>query len=608
MADVFRKLPLLLLVVILLVVVVFVQVCILGRLPSRSRRKRGARKSVVMDGRRPNLTTLSDTYPSHRPAISTGVDRRAAGPSLHEGLLPHLQPLADSDEGEPDVDVSRTVLLGSGSTQEWTGSQLYDRRGTKYKQSFTSLLHEGAAEDECLPPVDLTFGLRGRSPSSATRTVIVNPHPNDDAWQVTLVGRGTRGGTAPQKPSEKTRECRTAQATCGPSLPRSTGGRPQWMHLPSASPGGRDDVRRPVQRGVTHEDFPFEGAHGDGRHLWKESRQELRRQQEESITEGVQRLRVGERAGQVDWAGGGGDAWADVDGVECDVEDNDSGDVFPLRAPNMGGRGGRGRGPTSTTRRPKKSSATSADVEAEGEGEGGRNFWYVEHMVALIRAKRDQDAQLQASGHAFARMRSTEWKWADVRERLLKGGLLPGDESTRGEKGFNFNMDRAVYDEIKGARERSHTISPTNVADTGGAGGVQLPSAQSATPESVGDGDAGGDGNDEDDSSTRGASQTTGSPAGFGKRKNVRQQTLEALTECMEKHGALMALTMESASKRQCETMESASKRQCSIQLRQCEALEAEVEVQKQHCAASNEVSKLMSHALMELAKAIRER
>ncbi|GBG70720.1 hypothetical protein CBR_g8019 [Chara braunii] len=97
--------------------------------------------------------------------------------------------------------------------------------------------------------------------------------------------------------------------------------------------------------------------------------------------------------------------------------------MFPLRAPNMGGRGGRGRASTNAGRRWKRPSVTFADAEGEGDGEGGRNFWSVDHMVALIRAKQDQDAQLQAAGHAFARMRSREWKWLDVRERLLKVGV-----------------------------------------------------------------------------------------------------------------------------------------------------------------------------------------
>ncbi|GBG73464.1 hypothetical protein CBR_g16805 [Chara braunii] len=296
----------------------------------------------------------------------------------------------------------------------------------------------------------------------------------------------------------------------------------------------------------------------------------------------------------------------------------------------MGSRGGKSRASASTGRRGKKVVAWGGEDEGDGEPEGGRNFWSVGHMVALIRAKRDQDAQLQASGHALARMWGREWKWAGVHERLLKVGvdrptekcgkkwdnlmqqfkkvhLFQGESwkedffrlsaKERLAREFISNMEWAVYDEIKGSIAKSHTIHSQNIADPGEARGVQLPSGSSGGPESVSDGDAGGDGNDEDDSSTRGCSQTTGSPGGFGKRKSMRQQTFEALTECMEKHKTLMASTLKSA-----------SKRQCSIQIRQCEALEAEVEVQKKHYAASDEVSKMMCHALREIVKAIRDR
>ncbi|GBG60255.1 hypothetical protein CBR_g3499, partial [Chara braunii] len=172
---------------------------------------------------------------------------------------------------------------------------------------------------------------------------------------------------------------------------------------------------------------------------------------------------------------------------------------------------------------------------------------------------------------------------------------LTGKE--RSAHGFNFTMDRAVYEEIKGSTEKSHTIHPKNVADTGGSGGAQLLSGCSGRPGSVGNGDPGTDDNEEDGNSTKGSSPTMGSTGGFGKRKNVRQQTFEALTECVEKHGTLMATTVESA-----------SKRQCSIQIRQCKAMEAEVEVQRKHYAASDDVNKLMCQALLKIVKAIRER
>ncbi|GBG68557.1 hypothetical protein CBR_g3101 [Chara braunii] len=190
---------------------------------------------------------------------------------------------------------------------------------------------------------------------------------------------------------------------------------------------------------------------------------------------------------------------------------------------------------------------------------------------------------------------------------VQEGALVPGESGKQdffqltgremSARGFNFTMDRAVYEEIKGSTAKSHTIDPKNVADTGGSGGAQLPSGFAGSPKSVGGGDASGDDNDEEDSSTKGSSPTTGSSGGFGKRKNIKQQTFEALTECMEKHGTLMAPTMESA-----------SKRQCSIQIRQCEAMDAEVEVQRKLYSASDDVSKLMYQALLEIGNAIRER
>ncbi|GBG68897.1 hypothetical protein CBR_g3596 [Chara braunii] len=188
-------------------------------------------------------------------------------------------------------------------------------------------------------------------------------------------------------------------------------------------------------------------------------------------------------------------------------------------------------------------------------------------------------------GHAYARMKPREWKWQDVAQRLKNVGVdrdvekcgkkwdnlmqqfkkvhhfqsLSGgadffqlSAKERASEGFNFTMDRAVYDEIEGSIRRNHTINPKNVADTGASGGVRLPSTSNADPESVADGDGGVGREDDNKGSTRGSSQTTGTLAGLGKRKSMRQQTFEALTECMEKHGALMASTMESASKRQC--------------------------------------------------------
>ncbi|GBG82252.1 hypothetical protein CBR_g34535 [Chara braunii] len=399
------------------------------------------------------------------------------------------------------------------------------------------------------------------------------------------------------------------------------------MQSPSPLSAGSSAGRRVGECRETAPTVADVGDARDGREVWAEQRRLMRSVREESITRGVQRLHVGEDghdgeeagadAHDPDWNDNGAEGWED-----------DAGNISPSKqAAAMGGRGGKTKSCGGNGRRGKRTAGKGSDAEGDVDGEGGRHFWSVDDNIALIRAKRDQDAYLQEMGHAYARMKPREWKWLDVATRLKKVGVdretdwcgkkwdnlmqkfkkvhhfqglsekqdffqLSGKD--RMSKGFSFNMDRAVYNEILGSTAKNHTINPKNVADTGAQGGVRLPSASSADPESVGDGDGGAEHDDDDDGSTKGFSQTTGGAGSFGKRKSTRQQTFEAMTEYMEKHGALMASTMESNNK--CH---------CSIAIRQCEALKAEIEVLKKHYAAPDEVSKLMCHALLEIAKAI---
>ncbi|GBG67912.1 hypothetical protein CBR_g1031 [Chara braunii] len=415
-----------------------------------------------------------------------------------------------------------------------------------------------------------------------------------------------------------------------PFVSTGASARPQWMHSLSPLSAGSSAGRCLGECGETARGIADVGDARDGREVWAEQRRLMRSGREESITRGVQRLRVGEHKhdGEEAVADAHNPDWND-NGAEGG-EDN-AGYVSPSKqAAVMGGRGGKTKSCADNGRRGKKAAGKGSDAEGDVDGEGGRQFWSVNNIIALIRAKRDQDAHLQGMGHAYARMKPREWKWLDVATRLKKVGVdreadrcgkkwdnlmqqfkkvhyfqglsgkpdffqLSGKDKM--SKGFNFNMDRAVYDEILGSTAKNHTINPKNVADTCAQGGVRLPSASSADPESVGDGDGGAEHDDDDDGPMKGSSQTTGGASGFGKRKSTRQQTFEAMTECMEKHGALMASTMESN-----------SKRHCSIAIWKCEALEEEVKVQKKHYAASDEVSKLMCHTLLEIAKDIAKR
>ncbi|GBG69201.1 hypothetical protein CBR_g3900 [Chara braunii] len=485
-----------------------------------------------MDGRQAVCRSAGGEGGGQGPEQSLSRGSRAVERSKYAHLPPHLQPLPDTSDEEEDGRRSRVVPLGSGSTQEWTATEICGSREPSYGQSYTQLLQQGLSGDEGDGGVNLTFGLCSGRSSSSTRTVLVDNSPDDDGGQVTVVARPSK-------------------------FPAS--------HLPCVV------LPTPAVK-VVQVLIVAADIRGDG----------------DNIHDG--------RA----------EASLEADGaLYCCVRGS-------LLFPDA-----------------KKSMGKGSDVEADGNAEGGCHFWSVDDMVALIRAKRDQDAHVPGMGTAYGRMKPREWKWLDVEQRLKKVGVereaercgkkwdnlmqqfkkvhhfqgLSGKQDffqftgkERLSKGFSFNMDRAVYDEILGSTAKSHTINPKNVADTGAPGGVRLPSANSSDPESVGDRDAAAGLDDDDDGSTRGSSQPTGCPAGFGKRKSTRQQTFDALSECMEKHGALVASTMESN-----------SKRQCSIQIQQCEALEAEVEVQKKYYAASDEVSKLMCHALLEIAKAIRE-
>ncbi|GBG66332.1 hypothetical protein CBR_g58822 [Chara braunii] len=440
--------------------------------------------------------------------------------------------------------------------------------------SYTEVLRQGLSGDEGDGSINLSFGLCSGRSSAASRTVIVDNHPDDEGGQVTAVVQSLKSPPPVWEASGNNRDPPRQQYRT-PSVSRGASTRPLWMQSPSPLSASWTAARRRGECGETDCVINDVGDAREGREVWAEQRRTLHPQREESITWGMQRLRVGDHENDGDAPAVGADdqEWNDDDG---EGGEEDAGHVSPFKQSSMGGRGGKTRACALNGRRGKKAVGKGSDAEADADAEGGRQFWSVDDMIALIRAKRDQDAHLQGMGTAFACMKPREWKWLDVEQRLKKVGVdreaeqcgkkwdnLMQQFKKRLWKGFNFNMDRAVYDEILGSTAKSHTINLKNVADTGSPGGVRLPSATSADHESVGDGDAvaGHDDDDSDGGSTRGSSQTMASSAGFGKRKSTRQQTFEALTECMEKHGALVASMMESN-----------NKRQCSIQIRQCEA------------------------------------
>ncbi|GBG86422.1 hypothetical protein CBR_g41419 [Chara braunii] len=267
------------------------------------------------------------------------------------------------------------------------------------------------------------------------------------------------------------------------------------------SPASRSGPGTPPGR-QREDDGSTSGAQVErhGRQSWADARQALRQAGADTITRGVQELHVDE----------GGEAAAeepfncdDVDD-EKDCNSDELPDVRPLGRKARGGGASAKKGSPTSNRRNKRRD----DDTGGSDGEGGRNFWSVGDTVTLVRAKRDQDLYFAGMGHNFGCMKTREWRWEDVRQRLVKLGVqrkavacdkkwdnlmqqfkkvhkyqnLSGGKdyfklasSARRSEGFSFVMDRSVFDEMEAMTKGDHTIHPKNFADTGAPGGVQMP-------------------------------------------------------------------------------------------------------------------------------------
>ncbi|GBG59367.1 hypothetical protein CBR_g38395 [Chara braunii] len=263
-------------------------------------------------------------------------------------------------------------------------------------------------------------------------------------------------------------------------------------------------------------------------------------------------------------------------------------------------------------------------VGPAGEKGGKHPFWSVEEMLKLARAKRDQQAHFEGMSHNYGRMHNREWKLQDLPKHLLEVGVSRTTDdigkkwdnlfqqykkvqryqnASGGKKFFNltpalkmeegFGIEKRIYDEIDTMSKGNKTVNPDNNPDTSAGGGVQM----SHSPSVVGESTIGGDGNNDDGASARESGFSAGSMRGNYKRKNIRQQTFDAIDEVIDKHCALMV-----------DTVEGPSKRQYFILEWQCDILEREVDAQQWHYEASDEVNRLMCTTLLEIAEAIRDR
>ncbi|GBG67646.1 hypothetical protein CBR_g774 [Chara braunii] len=472
MADVFRRLPLLILIVLLLLLVVLFRVCILGNVPPHRRKRRSSMKDARMEARQAIPRSSGEQVGGRRSGGSLSTVGRASQRVGYDALPPHLQPLADSSDEEEEVERRpQTVSLGSGSTQEWTATELCGTGGGVYEQSFTELLRPGLGEDEGDGRVNLSFGLSTGRSTTPSRTVLVRPHPGAEGGQLTVVDRSARTRALASETAGANRNSSTPQPQAA-SLSKGAQGRPEWMQLPSPlSPAS--EVARGRGVGVDGGTNFLDVGNGlDGREVWRDLRRDHRLRQEEYITRGVEHLHVGDRENENETDNP--PAEVDDDDDDDDDDDNDvecgeggGGHASPSLQSDMAAKGGKSK-PSVRNARPrvKKGQGKGSGGEGDGDAEEKRNFWSVEHIIALIRAKRDQDAHMQGMGHTYARMKPREWKWQDVAQRLKNVGVNRNAEKC-GKKWDNlmqqFKKERGRHR----ARKRRGGVDARLFADDG---------------------------------------------------------------------------------------------------------------------------------------------
>ncbi|GBG64512.1 hypothetical protein CBR_g45208 [Chara braunii] len=589
MADMHKRLPVLVLAVVIFLFVVFLHVCLSCRSWKQRRKWRASTKR--QGGERPMAgmqacAVLAAGQGGRRPAMAE--PRRRYDPSMYTHLESRETPLPPLDE-EPETEELPTLPLASGSTQLLSQTVRAGGSASNEGGEFTSLLHQGLGDDED-GGLDLMFGLCSGGAREASRTFIIDTDPSP---------RGLQHAGSEHTEQSTLRGGASVTGDVG----RSAASRQHGSTAPSAN---QLTSTWPARTGVASGSLRIGGARPSMPNRTTPAQPDLRDEGArippvrpgpivESITRGVSNMRAHSDGSDND--GGGGDNAGE--GLREDVEAGDDDDDIPIRP--LGKTGGRGK---------------------------GRSIGAVRDR-SVKRCKREQEMHLVGRGHNYGRMRTKEWKRDDIAKRMAnaerpkdaddcmkkwdnlfqdykkiqrfqnasgQANFFRLSNEERKEHNFKFRMERVLYNEIHTGMLGNHTIFPPNVADTGSPDGLQLPRRGAIGGESVGS-EARGDGCPQERSSARDSDNNAGSGAGGGKRKNARQQALESIADVMDRHGELMSATIDSS-----------SKRQCSIFKRQCDILEQEVAVQKAHYAASDETQRMMCHALMEITSAIRGR
>ncbi|GBG82586.1 hypothetical protein CBR_g34955 [Chara braunii] len=298
----------------------------------------------------------------------------------------------------------------------------------------------------------------------------------------------------------------------------------------------------------------------------------------------------------------GGASKTDRIDIEDDDGDDDDEDEAPVKeAASIGTKkqASKGRGKA-------KGKDKEGDTNGEGGGSGARGNWSLNESLVLVRCKRDQDDYFANVGTNFARMKTKDQKWMDIAKRMEKDGVRRDGEQcmkrwenifgwyrkvwdrekdsglqsyflmttkARKEKGYKFNLDRTVYDAIHIMQGNNQVIHPPNLVDIGNTKGQQSQQReQSQAAAGGGEADTSASENRGADAGDRCGSRSSSNGI-HGKRKNARQLAFKAVTDVMKTHSAVVA-----------ESVNRASKRQCDVLQRQCDIMEREARTQERQC------------------------
>ncbi|GBG70870.1 hypothetical protein CBR_g8170 [Chara braunii] len=353
---------------------------------------------------------------------------------------------------------------GGGSSRQCCnsaegGRRPYDPTLHASTPTYTDLLEGRTPAGYDAGLVNLSFGLRSGSGEGLTHTVLVNPASASKHTSPSVRAAGpadSHGFVSPRRVD-------LSRASVAVSKTKTVG----LAGCRTTTPGGAIDGEG--------DDDERDATEVVDRQFWDDERQRLRSTSTASIRRGVARISVGAEEEFQDCAGGGGEEIAADDGGDDNDEDEDSEmEIRPI---------GRKRG-GSTARTKVRESRTGqkgkkcGEESSAGDGTKSRDFWTVEHMIALIRAKRDQDSHLDGLGHNYGRMKTKTWKWEDVEKRLVQMGVtrkakrnsgLGDDGETQKGRGHIPKLKRPRFDDDNSEHSGDSHDEEESMVDAQGA-------------------------------------------------------------------------------------------------------------------------------------------